>query len=344
MKRLATLLSLASLFAAAAAGAQALPIVRQPSPGAVRYATFLVDAQKLRGQSEAQAKAHLAAQLAPFGLLPAYLATDFNTTPIVTGIARGGVGQLWSYDHGFGGLQTVEAGPEGLTLDRGVKQLYFTNFRTPLTTFDPYDPGHDVHVHFDRPVREFGMIASFTSAAGGQLITDTLVFSVSADTDHDGVPETYTRKLAPRVDVAETLGVSVAAGFTDVDFTLRYAYGGQGAMVANQIWYLEAPATAGVDDAPREAALACAAPSPSPSRSASSVRFTLPVAGRAVAQLYDANGRLVRTLLDEWAAPGPREARWDGHDANGAEAVPGVYFVRIAQGGRSATRKLVRVR
>ena len=339
---LAALLALTTATAASVAGAQGLTIVNAPAAGSSRFALFLVDAAKLRGQTVAQAKAHLADQLSPLGLTPAYVNTDINGTPVACGAAHFGVGQMWTYDHGIAPLTTVEAGANAITLDRGVKQVFSVNFRSPLTIADPFDPGHDVHVHFDAPVSEFGFVASFTSAAGGQLICDTLHITAYSDTNHDGTKDTLRVDWVPTVDQVEQIGVSIPTGFTDIDFVPRYASGAQGVIVMAQAWYLPWVATAGVG-ADAFATLECSAPTPSPSRGDVAVRFTLPAAGRVDAKVYDAGGRLVRTLLDEQAAPGLHEARWDGRAADGARAQAGVYFVRIAAGGSVATRKLVRV-
>lgn len=327
---------------ASVASAQSLTLVNTPAAGSTRFALFLVDAGKLRDQSTTQAKAHLVDQLTPFGLTPAYVNTDFNGTPIVCGAARFGVSQMFTYDHAILPLQTVEDGPEGLTLDRGVSQIFAVNFHTPFSVADPYDPGRDVHVHFDTPMNEFGFVASFTMAAGGALICDTLHIRAYSDVDQDGDRDTLYLDFAPRVDQVEWVGVRVPTGFTDLDFEPRYADGSQGVIVMGQTWYHPWVATAGVgDDA--FTTLECSAPMPSPSRGDVAVRFTLPAAGRVSAQVYDASGRLVRTLLDAQAAPGLHEARWDGRAADGARAQAGVYFVRIAAGGSVATKKLVRV-
>lgn len=61
-------------------------------------------------------------------------------------------------------------------------------------------------------------------------------------------------------------------------------------------------------------------------------------------RVYDAAGRLVRTLLDGYLLPGPVHATWDGLDASGRQAGNGLYFARLDAAGRSVTTKLVRIR
>ena len=77
---------------------------------------------------------------------------------------------------------------------------------------------------------------------------------------------------------------------------------------------------------------------PSPS---SKLEFTVPKAGRVSLRLYDAQGRLVRTLVDQDAAPGSFTARWDGRAADGSQVARGIYFARFTAGGESIEKKVV---
>jgi subtilisin family serine protease len=57
-------------------------------------------------------------------------------------------------------------------------------------------------------------------------------------------------------------------------------------------------------------------------------------AGRAVVTLYDARGRLVRTLLDEDLPAGAARAlRWDGNAGDGRRARAGIYWARFQAPG-----------
>jgi flagellar hook assembly protein FlgD len=60
--------------------------------------------------------------------------------------------------------------------------------------------------------------------------------------------------------------------------------------------------------------------------------------------VYDAAGREVVTLESGWRNAGAHSFPWDGRDASGRSASPGVYFVRATQLGEAATAKVVRVR
>ena len=58
----------------------------------------------------------------------------------------------------------------------------------------------------------------------------------------------------------------------------------------------------------------------------------------------DLGGRRVATLFDGVAPAGASLAHWDGHDAAGAAVSPGVYFVRLASGAVTRTRRVTVLR
>ena len=58
-------------------------------------------------------------------------------------------------------------------------------------------------------------------------------------------------------------------------------------------------------------------------------------------RLYDVNGRLVRTLLDERSAgAGYHDVRVDGHDAHGENLPSGTYFFRIVSADGTTAGRL----
>ncbi len=58
-------------------------------------------------------------------------------------------------------------------------------------------------------------------------------------------------------------------------------------------------------------------------------------------RLYDLQGRVVRTLVDQDAEAGPFAAQWDGRSDDGARMRRGVYFVRLVAGAQTSEKKLV---
>lgn len=71
---------------------------------------------------------------------------------------------------------------------------------------------------------------------------------------------------------------------------------------------------------------------PNPFNPQTEVRFELTAAQETAVVVYDAAGRLVRTLYRGPLAAGTIALRWDGRDDNGARASSGVYFARVTAG------------
>ncbi len=69
--------------------------------------------------------------------------------------------------------------------------------------------------------------------------------------------------------------------------------------------------------------------------------YTLRQAGRVTLRIYDVQGRLIKTLIDQDAAAGDFVAGWDGHDETGKAMPRGVYFSKLDQQGESTQRKVV---
>jgi flagellar hook assembly protein FlgD len=57
-------------------------------------------------------------------------------------------------------------------------------------------------------------------------------------------------------------------------------------------------------------------------------------------KIYNVEGALVVTLMDELRVAGTHVARWDGRTSVGAIAPSGVYFARLEAGGVAETRKV----
>ena len=64
--------------------------------------------------------------------------------------------------------------------------------------------------------------------------------------------------------------------------------------------------------------------------------------GQVRLDMFGLDGRRVRSLL-AGPASGAIDVRWDGRDASGHAIAPGVYFVRLAAGGRVQTRRIVKL-
>ena len=84
---------------------------------------------------------------------------------------------------------------------------------------------------------------------------------------------------------------------------------------------------------------------PNPFATGTALGFTMPRAGPATLAVFDIGGRRARTLLDgQWLSAGPAARTWDGRDASGSEAPPGLYVVRLESPAGRFTRLLVKLR
>ncbi len=124
---------------------------------------------------------------------------------------------------------------------------------------------------------------------------------------------------------------------------LWYVYSKKSSLVDGKMHFHD---TSLVDAGSGAPGLSLAGPWPTPARSGSSVRFTLelPAPGTVRLGLYDARGRLVRSLADGTAAAGPSSYAWDGRLADGSLAAPGLYFARFEAAGRALVRRIVWLR
>jgi hypothetical protein len=66
------------------------------------------------------------------------------------------------------------------------------------------------------------------------------------------------------------------------------------------------------------------------------VRFEQPAPAAVSAGVFDPAGRCVRAAELGPRAAGPQSWTWDGRDAAGARLSSGIYFIRLAAGGRAA--------
>ncbi|UCE26907.1 MAG: zinc-dependent metalloprotease [Candidatus Coatesbacteria bacterium] len=87
--------------------------------------------------------------------------------------------------------------------------------------------------------------------------------------------------------------------------------------------------------------LSLAQNSPNPVTNDTSIRFSIPEAGRVSLGVYDLTGRKVITLYDGDANAGEHELEWDLRGDRGVRVAPGVYLYRLMAGGENVVRKMV---
>ena len=98
-----------------------------------------------------------------------------------------------------------------------------------------------------------------------------------------------------------------------------------------------------VDDLPATPNLLYAAV-PNPFNPATEISFEMAAAGHARLSIYDASGRLIRTLLDGQRNAGRHNVTWNGRDDSGRTASAGVYLYRFEAGNSVQTRRMTLIK
>lgn len=83
---------------------------------------------------------------------------------------------------------------------------------------------------------------------------------------------------------------------------------------------------------------------PNPFAAATTVRYDLPVAADVGLAVFDVSGRRVADLVRESRPAGTHAVAWDGREASGARAAPGLYIVRLTAGDQAVARRILLLR
>jgi len=83
---------------------------------------------------------------------------------------------------------------------------------------------------------------------------------------------------------------------------------------------------------------------PNPSSSLVSLPIDRELDGAIDADVYSVSGELVRSLTAAEHVVGSGSIVWDGRDNRGTVVAPGLYIVRVTASGRTAVRKVLRIR
>ena len=119
-----------------------------------------------------------------------------------------------------------------------------------------------------------------------------------------------------------------------------YNPGGASAALADAFTITGGPTAAG--DSPRQFALL---PNyPNPFNPATTIRYQIASQEHVQLRVYDVNGALVRTLVNESRAAGAYSLEWNGTDDKGSPVSSGVYFYKLTAGGFSDVRKMTLVK
>ncbi len=174
-----------------------------------------------------------------------------------------------------------------------------------------------------------GTDLAWDAASDSDFAYHSVYGSMSAEFDPAATLIGYT--IDPSYDVA-----GASYGFYHVTTTDHAGNEGEAASVEGAL--LSSP------EAPAATTYTLFPPGPNPFRSGTALTFALPVAGDVRLVIYDASGRVVRTLADGAYAPAVHRVAWDARDDGGRPVGPGAYFARLTAGTYEAERRLTVIR
>lgn len=76
----------------------------------------------------------------------------------------------------------------------------------------------------------------------------------------------------------------------------------------------------------------------------STISFHLIQAQNVSAKIYDATGRLIKTLLERQMIQGEYQIEWDAKNEQGNAVQTGIYFLQLNTGSKTETRKVSIIR
>jgi hypothetical protein len=126
-----------------------------------------------------------------------------------------------------------------------------------------------------------------------------------------------------------------------------YVCGGDnsgGWTMTDQCWKLAW--TVGVEEEPVKEALlfGLSKPTPNPVANGATIAYTTTQRGPVSLKIYDASGRLVKTLVNRTEHAGRKTVRWNGKDNYDRAVSAGVYFYRLTAENKTVSEKMVVVR
>jgi len=173
------------------------------------------------------------------------------------------------------------------------------------------------------------------TAFGGQ----TLLGAVNESWVFDLWTDTWTQLAPTGTPPTSRYG---SAGIYDGANDRMIVFGGNDGGALNDVWALEDLSSTSTGVRRTSGAKVVLHPNhPNPFNPATTIRFEIPLRGHVSLRVYDVQGRLVRTLIDETRAAGAGSAIWDGRNDNGVTVATGIYACRIETSAGSRARKMM---
>ena len=115
-------------------------------------------------------------------------------------------------------------------------------------------------------------------------------------------------------------------------------------ITSNGLWEREIVATAVDESAAKSTGLQLSQNHPNPFTDGTNINFTIQEAGHVRLVVYDDQGSLIRTIVNENISAGNYEYLWDGKDAKGHPAATGPYFYRLDANNLQAMKRMIKIK
>jgi hypothetical protein len=80
---------------------------------------------------------------------------------------------------------------------------------------------------------------------------------------------------------------------------------------------------------------------PNPFNPHTTIRYELKSAAQVTLRIYDLQGQLIRSLVNDYQAAGSHNIHWDGLNENGIAVPSGVYFIRMSADKENISRRII---
>ncbi len=258
-------------------------------------------------------------------------------------------GHIEAFAIGFAAPKRVAIGPEGtdmwVTDQTGLYRIFSTDpsdQEAPAATPEPTSLANTEVEATVLGAAVEGLTVEFSYAIAGRQ--PDYVYSAVTDADGrvaltissaDGVSGFYQARARNAADEVVGLWNSIPLNEGRRQI-LELPLGGDARVVAverldsaaKQVAYL--PTTSGLE--PNY---------PNPFNSSTQIPYRVSTAGPVRLVIYNALGQPVRTLVDEFQAPGAYQVLWDGRNHRGIRVANGVYLYRLQAGAGTRGRKMM---
>lgn len=151
--------------------------------------------------------------------------------------------------------------------------------------------------------------------------------------------------VEPVTWTVETFDTTPALQGTPGSFALDvYNFQGTAHVFVDELMITNYPPTVSAPHGPPPAGLRLSVPAPNPVSRSARLFVTVPEAGTASLELFDAAGRRVGEAYRGHLPAGSTVLPWTPLDAAGGPPPPGIYFLRLSAGRESAVQRIVVVR